>query len=103
MAGVAGAAAVTNIAEHNGLIPPDWGGVWGPGETLTYAVQRAITGDHAMAREFAAHQISKVAPVSGKPPVKGAYPGLAAGGFAAWRLVLDGMVANPATFSLAEL
>ena len=32
------------LAERYGLIPPDHGGIYGPGETLTYASQRLLTG-----------------------------------------------------------
>ena len=39
--------------ERYGLIPPDCGGFYGPGETLTYAAQRLLT-THSLAREFRA-------------------------------------------------
>ena len=99
----AGLAVAARLADRYGLIPPDWGGVWGPGETLTYACQRALVGQHAMAREFNRSQISKVAPVSGKPPKTDPYQHLLAGKFADWRLPIDGLVTRPAAFSLAEL
>ena len=40
---------------------------------------------------------------NGKPPQDEAFKRLQAGGFADWRLAVDGMVARPASFSLAEL
>ena len=42
MGGVAGSGLVTAgvLAERYGLIPPDHGGIYGVGETLTYAAQR---------------------------------------------------------------
>ena len=46
------------LAQRYGLIPPDGGGLYGPGETLTYAAQRLLTR-HSLAREFAPSQISK--------------------------------------------
>ena len=41
-AGVAGLAAADHFARRYGLIPPDHGGIYGPGETLTYAAQRLL-------------------------------------------------------------
>ena len=38
-AGVSGLAVAANLAKRYGLVPPDSGGVYGPGETLTYAAQ----------------------------------------------------------------
>ena len=57
-AGLAGLGAAAKLAEHYGLVPPDHGGVYGPGETLTYAAQRILT-THSMAREFPRGMISK--------------------------------------------
>jgi DMSO/TMAO reductase YedYZ molybdopterin-dependent catalytic subunit len=99
---VAGAAAV-RVAGRYGLIPPDSGGLYGIGETLTYASQRLLIGKHALAREFSRADISRVIPVNGPPPEIDAYDRLLVGGFADWRLRVDGMVARPASFSLADL
>lgn len=99
---VAGAAAV-RVAGRYGLIPPDSGGLYGIGETLTYASQRLLIGKHALAREFSRDDISRVIPVNGPPPEIDAYDRLLAGGFTDWRLRVDGMVARPASFSLADL
>jgi hypothetical protein len=57
-AGVLGLGAATHFAERFGLVPPDHGGIWGIGETLTYASQRLLTR-HSLAREFSPSQISK--------------------------------------------
>jgi len=99
---VAGAAAV-RIAGRYGLIPPDSGGLYGIGETLTYASQRLLIGKHALAREFSRSDISRVIPVNGPPPEIEAYDRLLVGAFADWKLRIDGMVARPAAFSLADL
>jgi DMSO/TMAO reductase YedYZ molybdopterin-dependent catalytic subunit len=101
-AGVSGLAVATNLVERYGLIPPDHGGLYGAGETLTYAAQRILTR-HSMAREFPRSEISKVPFANGEPPKDDAFRRLQAGGFADWRLTVDGMVAKPASFSLAEL
>lgn len=99
---IAGVAAV-RLAGRYGLIPPDSGGLYGIGETLTYASQRLLIGKHALAREFSRSDISRVIPVNGPAPETEAYDRLLVGGFADWRLRVDGMVARPAAFSLAEL
>jgi DMSO/TMAO reductase YedYZ molybdopterin-dependent catalytic subunit len=101
--GVAGLAAAAKIAAHYGLIPPDSGGMYGVGETLTYATQRLLMSGHSMAREFNPSEVSKGIPVSGEPPETEEYHRLLSGGFADRRLKVDGMVARPASFSLADL
>src|SRR5438132_618002 len=64
IAGASGLAAAARLADRYGLIPPDHGGIYGAGETLTYAAQRVLMSRHSLAREFAPSQISKVAPVN---------------------------------------
>jgi DMSO/TMAO reductase YedYZ molybdopterin-dependent catalytic subunit len=102
-AGVSGLAIAAKLADRYGLIPPDHGGIFGAGETLTYAAQRILTSHHSLAREFNRSEISKVIPVNGKPPETEPYRRLLAGNFADWRLRVDGLVARPTSFSLAEL
>jgi hypothetical protein len=41
-AGASGVAVAATLARRHGLIPPDSSGVYGPGETLTYAAQRLL-------------------------------------------------------------
>ena len=101
-AGVSGLAAAASLAKRYGLIPPDSSGIYGPGETLTYAAQRLLT-THSLAREFPRSMISKTPFANEVSPPNDAFKGLQAGGFADWRLALDGMVARPATLSLSDL
>src|SRR5262249_9529162 len=86
-----------------GLVPPDHGGLYGAGETLTYATQRVLMSRQSLAREFTRSEISKVFPVNGEPPEVESYARLRDSGFSEWRLKVDGLVARPASFSLAEL
>ena len=102
-AGVSGLGVAAVLAQRYGLIPPDHGGIFGAGETLTYAAQRILMSHHSLAREFNRSEISKVAPVNGKPPETEPYQRHLAGGFADWRLAVDGLVARPSSFSLADL
>jgi len=100
-AGASGVAVAARLADRYGLIPPDHGGIYGAGTALTYAAQRLVTR-HSFAREFPRSQISK--PFENETSPLGAdYKRLQSGAFADWRLAVDGMVARPASFSLAEL
>jgi DMSO/TMAO reductase YedYZ molybdopterin-dependent catalytic subunit len=101
-AGVSGLTAAALLAERYGLIPPDHGGIYGPGTTLTYAAQRLLT-KHSLAREFPRSMISKMPFANASPAPKDEFKHLQAGGFAEWRLSVDGMVARPASFSLSDL
>lgn len=99
-----GAAAgfARNYARKYALIPPDHGGIYGLGETLTYASQRLLTR-HSLAREFPRSQISKVPFPNEIAPATEAFMRLHAGQFADWRLSVDGLVNRPATFSIDQL
>jgi DMSO/TMAO reductase YedYZ molybdopterin-dependent catalytic subunit len=101
-AGASGLVVADGLAKRYGLIPPDSGGPYGAGETLTYAAQRILTS-HSMAREFSRSQISNPPFANPVAPFSAEFKRLQAGGFADWRLAVDGLVARPASFSLAEL
>ncbi len=101
-AGVAGLGVAARIAQKYGLVPPDHGGIYGLGETLTYASQRLLTR-HSLAREFSRSQISKRPLANEIEPPSDEFKRLQAGRFADWRLSVDGMVARPASFSLEQL
>jgi DMSO/TMAO reductase YedYZ molybdopterin-dependent catalytic subunit len=101
-AGVSGLGVAARLAQRYGLIPPDHGGIFGLGETLTYASQRLLTR-HSLAREFSPSQISKRPFANELAPLSADFKRLQAGGFADWRLSVDGMVDRPSSFSLAEL
>ena len=103
VAGVGALGAAVRLADRYGLIPANHRGIYGLSETLTYAGQRLLTKLPSMAREFDRSQISKVIPVNGKAPKTELYQRLMAGTFADWRLTIDGMVARPGSFSLAQL
>jgi len=102
-AGASGLGAAVYFAGRYGLIPPDHGGIYGVGETLTYATQRLLTSGQPLAREFKRSEISKVPIVNGPAPEDEAYRALLADGFKDWRLQVEGMVARPTSFSLEEL
>ena len=103
VAGVGGWRLAANVMDRHGLIPANCRGLYGASETLTYAGQRLLTKLPSMAREFDRSQISTVIPVNGPAPKTDGYRRLLAGGFADWRLTIDGLVDRPRAFSLAEL
>jgi len=101
-AGASGLAVAANLAQRYGLVPPDAGGVYGPGETLTYATQRLLTR-HSLAREFAPGQISKFPFANETGALGAAFTRSQQAGFSDWNLAIDGLVAHPGFFSLAEI
>jgi len=101
-AGVTGLGVADQLARSYGLIPPDSGGVYGPGATLTYAAQRLLTR-HSMAREFSRSKISPKPFANELAPLDDGFKKLQADGFKDWRLVVDGLVKRPTVFSLAGL
>lgn len=101
-AGVSGLAATGLAMRRHGLIPPDHCGVYGPGETLTYAAQRLLTR-HSLAREFPRSMISKRPFANEVAPPSDAFKRLQVNRFADWRLAVDGMVARPLSVSLSDL
>ena len=101
-AGASGLVVAAKLAARYGLVPPDSGGIYGPGETLTYAAQRLLTR-HSLAREFSPSQISNAPFANGVAPLGDEFKRLQQGAFAGWRLTVDGMVARPTSFSVADL
>src|SRR5438105_7227746 len=88
-AGATGIGVAARLAQKYGLVPPDHGGIYGPGETLTYAAQRLLTR-HSMAREFPRSAISaRPFPNEVEAPSE-TFKRLQAGKFVDWRLTIDG-------------
>jgi DMSO/TMAO reductase YedYZ molybdopterin-dependent catalytic subunit len=101
-AGLSGLAVAERIADRYGLVPPDHGGIYGAGETLTYATHRLLTR-HSLAREFSRGQISNPPFANEIAPPSDQFKRLQADGFKDWRLAVEGLVAQPALLSLDEI
>jgi DMSO/TMAO reductase YedYZ molybdopterin-dependent catalytic subunit len=101
-AGATGLTAADKLARRYNLIPPDGGGLYGPGETLTYAAQRLITR-HSMAREFSKSQICEKPFLNELAPMPEIYKHLQANHFRDWKLSIAGLVSHPASFSLSDI
>ncbi len=73
-------------------------------EGLTRRAQRLVTDRRALAREFSPADISPDFRANGTLRPSGAdYAAQVAGGFADWRVMVDGLVERPLALSLAEL
>jgi len=80
------------------------------GDTFTYAAQRSLLPSQALVKEYSAVDISSFPAVGASDPsVPGTvgfsedYGRVKANAFADWRLEVEGRVARPRGFSLAEL
>jgi len=102
VAGLSSLGVAASLASKYGLIPPDHGGIYGPGETLNYAFQR-VFARHSLAREFSRNEISARPFPNDLAPPTDAFKRLQAAGFVDWRLTVDGLVDRPASFSADQL
>jgi DMSO/TMAO reductase YedYZ molybdopterin-dependent catalytic subunit len=100
--GASGLAAADRIADRYGLIPPDGGTLYGPGETLTYATQRLFLR-HSNAREFSRSQISQPPFPNEIDKLPDEYKRMKEAGFRDWKLQVDGLVSEPGSFSMADI
>jgi DMSO/TMAO reductase YedYZ molybdopterin-dependent catalytic subunit len=98
----ASGAALAVVDRQLGLIPPDWRGIYGPGETLSYAAHR-LFGRHALAREFPRSMISAKPFANGIARPTEAFMRHQAEQFVNWTLRIEGHVTRPASFSLDDL
>jgi len=113
---------VTGVATSAGLAlagctqtdPPTYGNVLRMGDLLTYKAHRLLLPSHSLAREYDYRDISSVPAIGTTNPADPnkswfnkehgpTYDRLLANRFADWRLIVEGSVARPRTFSLAEL
>ena len=101
-AGVSAVGVAAHLAKKYGLVPPDHGGIYGPGETLTYASMRLIN-KHSLAREFSRAQISALPLANEVAPFSPEFKDFESQKFRDWRLTVDGMVQRPSTFSVDQL
>ena len=76
----------------------------GIGEHLSSGAQHLLTSRRSMAQEFTEADLSPEFRGNGtENPEDAEYQSLAARGFEAWKLLVDGLVQEPATFTLAQL
>ena len=80
------------------------------GDSFTYAAHQALLPGQSLVREYSRDQLSSFPAIGstdpGDPNLKNPsqlYRQLQNGGFADWRLSIEGLVARPGTYSLADL
>jgi len=102
---VAGGVAALALAGCQKLSQSEWfPKVLGVGERLSAAAGTLVAGRKAMAQEFTEADLSPSFRSNGTSrPQSAEYEALAAGSFADYRLVVDGLVARPGRYSLADL
>ena len=91
-------------------LPPTYGNLLRMGDNLTYVAQRGLLPQQALVKEYSEKDISSFPAIgttnpgaSGAPDRAGAYRRMQNGAFADWQLKVEGLVARPQTFSLADL
>lgn len=107
-AGLAAAGGFVAVRAPREL-PPTFGHVLRMGDTFTYAAQRALFSRESLAREYTRADLTSFPAVGTSDPGvldrEGAadYRAARPDGFAGFQLRVEGRVATPRTFSLAEL
>ena len=111
-------ALITGIASVGGLLlsgcskklPPTYGNILRMGDTFTYAAHQVLLPGESLVKEYTHGDISSF-PATGttdpgdpnKPNSSEIYRNLQRGGFAAWRLSIEGLVSRPGSYSLSDL
>jgi DMSO/TMAO reductase YedYZ molybdopterin-dependent catalytic subunit len=114
---------ITGLASTGGLLlagcsskelPPTYGNVLRMGDVLTYRAFRLLLPKHSLVREYSHSDITSSPAVGTTDPADPhqqlfnaehgpIYDRLRVAGFADWRLRVEGRVARPRSFSLADL
>ena len=91
-------------------MPPTYGNLLRMADDLTYIAHRTLLPGQALVREYSYNDISSFPATGtfdpglpGSPGYNEAYRGLKQGGFADWRLSIEGVVERPGLYSLADL
>lgn len=106
----AGLASVGGVAFGRTGLPPTYGSLLRMADNVTYAAHRALLPQDALAKEYGENDVTSFPAIgttdpgaSGSPERARNYGQMQRGAFADWRLAIDGLVAKPRTFSIAEL
>ncbi|TDQ16673.1 DMSO/TMAO reductase YedYZ molybdopterin-dependent catalytic subunit [Algoriphagus boseongensis] len=91
-------------------LPPTYGKILRMSDNLTYVAQRTLLPGQALAKEYSYSDISSFPALgtvdpgdSSKEYYSEEYEKLRKGGFADWKIKIEGSVANPGYYSLADL
>jgi hypothetical protein len=91
-------------------LPPTYGNILRMSDTLTYAAHQTLLPGQSLVREYSHKDISSF-PATGttnpgdpdKPRPSETYRDLQRGGFADWRISIEGLVDRPGVYSLSDL
>jgi DMSO/TMAO reductase YedYZ molybdopterin-dependent catalytic subunit len=109
---IAGLASAGGFAftRYGTELPPTYGNLLRMGDTLTYAAHRTLLPGQSLVREYSPSDVTSFPAtgttnpgVSQKSGLGESYRKMETAAFADWRLPVEGRVAAPRTFSLAEL
>jgi DMSO/TMAO reductase YedYZ molybdopterin-dependent catalytic subunit len=111
-------ALITGLVSVGGLLlsgctkklPPTYGNILRMGDTFTYAAHQVLLPGESLVREYSHKDISSF-PATGTtnpgdpngPLFSELYRKLQRGGFADWRISIEGLVARPGSYSLSDL
>ncbi len=91
-------------------LPPTYGNILRMGDTFTYAAHQTLLPGQSLVREYTRKDISSFPAIGTTDPgdpdklkPSETYRELQKGGFADWRLSVEGRVAKPGSYSLADL
>jgi DMSO/TMAO reductase YedYZ molybdopterin-dependent catalytic subunit len=111
-------AIITGLSSLGGLLlpgcnrplPPNYGNILRMGDALTYVAHRALLPGQSLAKEYHQRDISSFPATGTINPADSAghgyseeYDRFHSAGFANWRLPVEGRVARPGAYSVAEL
>jgi len=111
-------AIITGLTSLTGLLlpgcskklPPTYGNILRMGDVLTYVAHRTLLPGQSLAREYQYGDISSFPAIGttnpadpAKPFCNEAYGRLLSGAFTNWALSIEGRVARPRSYSLADL
>jgi DMSO/TMAO reductase YedYZ molybdopterin-dependent catalytic subunit len=111
-------ALIAGLSSVGGLVlsgcsqqlPPTYGNILRMGDTFTYAAHRALLPGQSLVREYSHKDISSFPAIGttnpgdpNNPNSSETYRQLQEGGFAQWRVSIEGLVSRPGTLSLADL
>jgi len=91
-------------------LPPTYGNILRMGDTFTYAAHQVLLPGESLVKEYSHKDISSFPAIGttnpcdpNKPRPNETYAQLLKGNFADWHLQVEGLVARPGSYSLAQL
>ena len=110
IAGGAALGALLLLPRRRVELPPTYGHLLRMGDTFTYGAQRRLLSGRALVKEYSHKEISSFPATGTTDPasstdekIRETYRKWQESDFSSWRLSVEGLVASPGEFSLADL